>query len=176
MSPISFSLCFLKRSTLLICMMSFVSVTAFAHGDNSHDETAEDNAQIVLKDGYARATFPMAKTAAMYFTLHNMSENEVRFVSVSVDEEVADEAQIHTTEMQGDVMRMRHVDKGVSVAANGHIAFAPGGYHIMLMGLKNGLQAGSGVKLTLSFDSLEDLHVVLPVKEENKGMQHHGHH
>ena len=62
---------------------------------------------ISISDGYARATFPMAQSAALYFTLHNQSETPTKITGVAVSSDIASDAQIHTTEMNDDMMRMR---------------------------------------------------------------------
>jgi copper(I)-binding protein len=170
-----------KAFSCLIALTCFASVTAFAHGENSHEHKnshehmTDTQSPVVLKEGYARATFPMAKTAAAYFTLHNHGKEDLQLTSVTVDSNVADEAQIHTTKMEGDVMRMRHLTDGVTIGANDHVTFTSGGYHVMLLGLKRGLSEGGEVQLTLHFDGQEPLHTVLPIKTDNEGLHKHAH-
>jgi hypothetical protein len=76
--------------------------------------------------------------------------------------------------MQDDVMKMREMTEGVNVDGNAMVSFKPGGYHIMLLGLSKGLEEGSDVALTLTFDEQRELQVTLPVKkDENAGHHHH---
>jgi copper(I)-binding protein len=188
-----------KAFSCLLALTCFTSATVFAHGEHSlerenslehensheldkshqhhkkHGHMTDSQSPVVLNDGYARATFPMAKTAAAYFTLHNHGENDLQLSGVTVDAKVADEAQIHTTKMEGDVMRMRHLIDGVTIGVHEHVTFTSGGYHVMFLGLKNGLSEGEEVQLTLHFDGQEPLHTVLPVKADNEGMHKHGH-
>ena len=173
-SPLIKSL-FLVPSIFVSALMS----VAFAHQhqNDEHAKSAESNQSqtgIMVMDGYARATFAMAKTGAVYFTLHNQNNEPVTLTAVSVDSAVASDAQIHTTEMQDDVMKMREMTEGVNVDGNDMVSFKPGGYHIMLLGLSKGLEEGSNVALTLTFDKQRELHVTLPVKkDENAGHHHH---
>ena len=44
--------------------------------------------------------------------------------------------------MDGDVMKMREVEGGLSIAAGATVDLKPGGYHVMLMGLKAPLEEG----------------------------------
>jgi hypothetical protein len=53
--------------------------------------------------------------------------------------------------MSGMVMKMRPVT-GVDIPAGQPVSLAPGGLHIMLMGLKKPLKAGEKFPLTLTFD------------------------
>jgi len=177
-----------KAFSCLLALTCFTSATVFAHGEDSlereishehknsheheHDKSHEHHKKhghmtdsqspVVLKDGYARATFPMAKTAAVYFTLHNHGEDDLQLSGV-------------TTKMEGDVMRMRHLTDGVTIGAHEHVTFTSGGYHVMLLGLKNGLSEGEEVQLTLHFDGQEPLHTVLPVKVDTQAVHKHGH-
>ncbi len=63
---------------------------------------------------------------------------------------VAGVAEIHEMKMEGDVMRMRAVDK-VDLVPGVAFELKPGGYHLMLMDLKQPLQKDALVPLTLLF-------------------------
>lgn len=61
---------------------------------------------------------------------------------------VAASAELHEMAMEGDVMRMRAID-ALPLPAGQAVALQPGGHHLMLMGLKKVLSAGTQVPLTL---------------------------
>ena len=63
---------------------------------------------------------------------------------------VAGTAEVHEMKMEGDVMKMRAVPR-LDLPAGRTTELKPGGYHIMLMDLKQPLTAGSKVPLTLTF-------------------------
>lgn len=63
---------------------------------------------------------------------------------------VAAVAELHQMKMEGDVMRMRPVHT-LDLPAGQTIELKPGGYHLMLMDLKQPLAVGSSVPLTLRF-------------------------
>ncbi len=67
---------------------------------------------------------------------------------LSVSSPVAGVAEIHEMAMQGDMMRMRAVP-ALELPAGKAVELKPGGYHLMLMDLKNQLKAGETVPLTL---------------------------
>ncbi len=52
--------------------------------------------------------------------------------------------------MNNGVMTMRPLDKGLAIEPGKTVKLAPGGYHLMLMDLKNPLKQGDKVPLTLS--------------------------
>lgn len=164
-----------SNTLLAVCaLLTFPVFSATAQHNHASEQLASEDSTIMVMDGYARATFAMAKTGAVYFMLHNQSDADMTLTSVDVDTAIADEAQIHTTEMQGDMMKMREMKEGVTIPANDMVSFESGGYHVMLLGLKKGLEEGSEVSLTLTFDKQTTVHVVLPVKkDENQGHHHH---
>jgi len=61
------------------------------------------------------------------------------------------------------VMQMREVKDGLAIPAHGDVKLAPGGYHIMLTGLKHALVKGETAKLTLTFDRAGAVTVDFPV-------------
>jgi periplasmic copper chaperone A len=63
---------------------------------------------------------------------------------------VAGVAQVHEMKMEGDVMKMRAVDK-LELPAGRTVELKPGGYHLMLMDLKQPLVQGSTVPISLVF-------------------------
>jgi periplasmic copper chaperone A len=69
---------------------------------------------------------------------------------VGVSSPVAGVAQVHEMKMDGDVMTMRAISK-LELPAGQTIELKPGGYHLMLLDLKQPLAVGSTVRLTLSF-------------------------
>jgi hypothetical protein len=66
--------------------------------------------------------------------------------------------------MDGSVMRMREVEKGLEIPAGGSVTLAPGGYHLMMMGLKGPLKQGSTVPVTLVFEKAGTIDVELAVE------------
>jgi len=58
--------------------------------------------------------------------------------------------EIHQMKLEGDIMKMRAVDK-LALRAGEAVAFNPGGYHFMLMDLKAAFAAGSRIPLTVLF-------------------------
>ena len=71
---------------------------------------------------------------------------------VTVESPAAARVEMHSSSMAGGVMRMAKEDR-VPVPAGGKAAFAPGGRHLMLIGLTRALRAGDKVPATLTFAS-----------------------
>ncbi|HEY0206258.1 MAG TPA: copper chaperone PCu(A)C [Acetobacteraceae bacterium] len=104
-------------------------------------------AAIRAEQAWARATAPQQKVGGAYVTL--MSPADDRLVGVSSP--VAGRAEVHEMQMDGNVMRMREVTDGLALPAGKVVALAPGGYHIMLMDLRQPLVAGQVIPMQLRF-------------------------
>ncbi len=96
---------------------------------------------------WMRAT-PIKVTAA-FLTLHNTGKTPDRLISVSSP--AAKRVELHTHIMKDGVAKMRKVD-GIPVAPGKTTMLKPGGYHIMLIGLKYPIKPGYYVPLTLRFE------------------------
>jgi copper(I)-binding protein len=84
---------------------------------------------------------------------------------VGVETPVADEAQLHESKMAGNVMEMRPI-QAAPVAAGQPLVLAPGGYHIMLMGLKQPLKVGDTVPVTLVFEKAGSVSATATVQRD----------
>jgi periplasmic copper chaperone A len=67
---------------------------------------------------------------------------------VGVASPVAGVSEVHEMAMQGDVMKMRAI-AALDLPAGKTVELKPGGYHLMLLDLKQALPTGSQVPLTL---------------------------
>jgi copper(I)-binding protein len=120
-----------------------------------------------ISNPWARPTAGESKTAAVYFTVKNTGSADDTLKSLSTP--VAKKADIHknTTDEYG-VMRMRPVEGGLNVPAGGSVDLNPGGYHVMMTGLKQKLVTGQTVPLTLTFAKAGDVTVDVQI-EANPG-------
>lgn len=96
----------------------------------------------------------MVDVSAVYFLLENPGSHPIRLSAASTS--VTETVEIHETTMEGDVMRMRPLENGITVAPGETAELRQGGLHIMLLGLTAPLVEGSAIPLTLTFDMLND--------------------
>ena len=108
--------------------------------------TAAESVKIV--DPYIRAMPPGQKVTAMFMNMENSSSALQDLVSV--DTTASEHDELHEHKMIDGMMQMGQVEK-ISVNANSSAALKPGGYHIMLIGLKKDLQLGEMVDIKLTF-------------------------
>jgi copper(I)-binding protein len=85
---------------------------------------------------------------------------------------VAERVEIHRMSMEGGVMAMRALPEGLDVPARSTVTLAPGGLHVMMIGLRQPLAEGQSVPLTLIFDTGKRIDVRLAVRSMGAG---HGH-
>ena len=112
-------------------------------------------APVEAQGAWARATPPHASTGAIYLTL--ISPTGDRLTGASSPD--SSKAGVHEMRMDGDIMRMRAVEGGLDLPAGKPVTLSPGGYHIMLEGLKAPLKPGEAVPLHLVFQKSPPLNV-----------------
>ena len=115
---------------------------------------------IQIEAPWARSTPSEAKNGAAYFTIVNGGTAADKLVSASSP--IADKVELHRTANENGVMKMLPVDS-VPVKAGGKAVFKPGGYHVMLLGLKAPLAEGQAFPLTLTFEHAGKIDVTVKV-------------
>ncbi len=124
---------------------------------------------VEVKDAYARATPPGLPNSAAFMTLSNHSMSDISLVAVETA--ISNVAELHTHDMKDGVMKMYQVPK-IDIKAHSNTVLKPGGFHVMLLGLKQKpLAVGQKVELTLIFSNDEKINVTLPVKTVMGGMK-----
>lgn len=126
---------------MLPLLLAFVFATAHAQEFNL--------GALTIYERWARPTPPGAATGAGYMVLTNTGDDADRLVGAS--SEVCDRVELHTHLMDNGVMRMRQVPS-VELPPGESVAIAPGGLHLMLIGLKSPLEEGMSFPLTLMFE------------------------
>jgi hypothetical protein len=99
---------------------------------------------------WARATPRGAAVGGGYMTITNTGTAPDRLIGGSTD--VAGKFEIHEMKMDNGVMKMRPVTGGLEIKPGETVKLDPGGYHIMLMGMKQQLKEGEHFKATLDFE------------------------
>lgn len=90
------------------------------------------------------------QTGAGFMTLRNPDAKPDALVSVQSP--AARTVQIHQSSMSGGMAAMKMLPS-VPVPAGGAVTFAPGGYHLMFLGLTRPVKAGDTLPATLIFAS-----------------------
>jgi copper(I)-binding protein len=107
--------------------------------------TSLAHAQLEVKDAWVRTAVPGQSGTGAFMTL--TAKDGAKLVGASSP--VAGVTEVHEMKMDGDVMRMRAVPS-LDLPAGKAVQLKPGGFHVMLMELKQPLPPGGTVPLTLT--------------------------
>lgn len=146
---------------VLIALAAVGACASTAHAAPQKTITTE-NAQF-------RASLGNAPNSAAYLTVRNSGKTADRLVGVSCA--CAAMVMTHNTVTTNGVAKMA-ADPSPVIPAGGALTFAPGGRHIMLMGLKKPIRAGETVTMTLKFEKAGAVDVAFKATD-TPGMDHH---
>ena len=146
----------LKSFALAATMLLFVGLDAGGNSGSASDS------HLSFSPMQMRATAPGMPSSAAYVTITNHGDAADRLITAKTV--LARRVEIHSMEMDNGVIRMRAVDGGLPIAAGGSVHLAPGGLHIMLMGLTTQLAAGSQREITLVFEKAGEITITATVK------------
>lgn len=117
------------------------------------------SAETTVADPWVRATVPQQKASGAFMRL--TSDVDARLLAAASP--VADAVEIHEMTMQDHVMKM-HPIGALDLPAGKAVELKPGGYHVMLLGLKAQLKEGDSVPLTLTIENRDGSRQTLEVK------------
>jgi periplasmic copper chaperone A len=106
---------------------------------------AEATKSVKVADAWVRAPAPGQKTASAYVEL----TSDFQAALVAVGSAAAGSVEMHSSTVEGGVMRMRALPR-IELPAAQTVRLAPGGMHLMLIDLKEPLKPGDKVPLVLS--------------------------
>ncbi len=138
--------------------------------------SAADDAQggLDITHPVAFETPAMARTGAGFLTITNTGPADDTLLEVRAD---FPKVEVHTTEETDGVARMVHVET-LPIPAGQTVTLAPGGLHVMFMGLDAPFEAGDQIPATLVFQSAGEVPVTFTVEPRpapGKAMDHSGH-
>jgi len=151
---------------LALCAAPLVAVAQHS-GDALPSPTGSSQSlgDLVLTDGFSRATLPNAPVAGGFVTITNTGSADDRLIAANSD--VAGHVEVHEMAMEGQVMRMRGLPEGLPIPAGETVTLKPGGYHLMLMDLRQPLTEGETVSVTLTFERAGTVEMPLVIGASN---------
>jgi len=138
-----------SRVLLAAVLLTAVATSAFA----------QPAPQVEAQAAWARATPPGASTGALYVTLTAPAGDRLTGASSPL----AGKTGLHEMKMEGNIMRMDALPAGLELPPGKTVTLAPGGYHLMMEGLKEPLKQGQSVPLHLIFAKAPPLDLMVPV-------------
>jgi periplasmic copper chaperone A len=154
------------KSVLLAAILAVAASAASAHEYKA--------GPLQIQHPWSRATPKGATVAGGYMKITNTGTTPDRLIGGST--EAAPKFEIHEMSMQGGVMKMRMLPKGLEIKPGQTVELKPGGYHLMFVGIAAPLEQGKPVKGTLEFEKAGKIEVEYAVEAiggTSKGQ--HGH-
>jgi len=126
-----------------------------------------------VKDAWVRAPAPGQKVAGVYMEIVSRTNTAL----VAVASPAAARAELHSMALEDGVMKMRPLER-IELPAGTAVKLAPGGLHVMLIDLKQPLQRGEKVPITLTVLHLDSgsrsaFTVRAEVRDVDAKAQHH---
>lgn len=127
-------------------------------------------AQTQAQQPWVRATVAQQKASGLFVQLKSPQGATL----LGASSPVAGRVELHEMKMDGDMMRMRQIEQ-LALPAGKTVELKPGGTHLMLQDLKQVLQPGSQIPVTLQLrgadGKTESLTLQAPVRA--LGATHH---
>lgn len=114
---------------------------------------------VTVSEPWVRATVAQQRATGAFMTLSASASARL----ISAKSPVASVVEIHEMAMDNGVMKMRAIP-GIEIPAGQTLNLKPGGYHVMLIDLKQQIKDGDTVPITLVFEGLDKKQQTLEIK------------
>ncbi|MDY7218959.1 copper chaperone PCu(A)C [Denitrificimonas sp. JX-1] len=136
------------------------------HARNEKKNQAQQYTALHVDAAWSRELPPTAAVGAAFLTISNPTDQADRLIRAYSP--IAAVTELHAHIHQDNIMRMVKVDN-IEVPANTQLILVPGGYHIMLIDLKQPLVAGEQLPLTLEFEHAGEIELIVSIKSSAAG-------
>ena len=123
------------------------------------------HAQVSVQDAWVRATVPAQLATGAFMRLHALTDSKL----VAASSPIARAVEVHEMTMENDVMRMRQVPF-LALPAEKIVSLSPGGYHLMLLGLRRQAKEGDVVPVSLVIEGRDGSRQTLKVAAVVRGL------
>jgi len=154
----------------ILATVTLLLVTTLAAAHDYGTDTLE------IEHPWARPTITKSVPGSAYMIIRNTGSEDDTLLAVTVPGNVADSAELHTTVTENGIARMRLAKNGFRISAGQTLKFEPLGNHVMLIGLKEKLEAGMKFQAALLFERAGRVEVEFWVEQPADGAADEGHH
>lgn len=109
---------------------------------------------IEVNEPYVKITPPNAKNSAIFMSIKNNSNEDIKLIDAKCD--FAQSTEIHTHIHEDGMLKMIRI-QDATIPANSSLELKPKSYHVMLMGIKDSVKEDTKLNLELSFSNGEKL-------------------
>lgn len=127
---------------------------------------AAAQAELKISDAWVRATVSQQQATGVFMNI--TADKDAKLVAGSSP--VAGIVEIHEMAMDGNVMKMRAVAGGLDLPAGKAVELKPGGYHVMLINLKQQIKAGDTVPVSLVVEGKDGKKETIEVKAQARAL------
>ncbi|WP_066185050.1 MULTISPECIES: copper chaperone PCu(A)C [unclassified Guyparkeria] len=127
-------------------------------------------AELQVSEPWVALAPPGAHATAGFMELHNPGDEPVDLVAADADG--FDAVELHRSVNENGMHRMIEQER-ITVPAGGSVRLAPGGYHVMLIGIQRELAEGENVTLELTLADGSRQTVDAPVTPRGQAMGSH---
>ena len=129
---------------------------------------------IVINKPWIKAIHPGQKVISGYLEIRNNSKSDD--VLLSIESNFAKNNQIHSMNIQDDVMKMKHLKYGLLIKKKSNILLKPGGFHLMFSDIYEVLKNKKYLYIKLNFKKNGSIEIPFQIKKNNsKGHVNHKH-
>jgi copper(I)-binding protein len=150
------------KATLGIVVLCAVLAVVMAVVSVKMSPLDQSDAAFIVEEPFLRSSLPTSTSAAAFLVLRNETGQDDRLIAARSALSGRIELHSHSEDADG-VMRMGEIEGGVPIADGESHAFARGGDHLMFMGLDAPLEQGQLVPVTLVFEAVGDVEIIVPV-------------
>ena len=161
------------KSLAALVLTAVMLQVAVAAEDAAGPGAIASQTGVFIDNAWVRAMPPSQPNTAAYLTVRNEGEISLRIVAASSDPQAA--VEIHTSREVDGMVSMQRLE-GVTLKPGQSVEFAPGGMHLMMMGLNKMPAPGEQVKLCLQFDSGTSVCADAEVRRVAPSSDHQQHH
>lgn len=140
----------------LIPIAALMALTACNSGDRAPDAGGPT---VQASDAICRPTPKGRRMTGCYLTLTSSADDRL----TGVESPSASRIEIHESRMESNMMMMNEMRGGLPLPAGEPVVLAPGGHHLMVMGIEKPLVAGDSVVLNLTFLTAPPIEVTATV-------------
>ena len=127
---------------------------------------------VMMMNPWSRPAPPVAVNGAAYVSFHNMGPEQDKLIGARSD--IADRVEIHDHIMENGLMKMHHIEDGLTLNSGEKVELEPGGKHLMLLGLNKPLVEGESFQIILQFENAGEKSIEVKIQEKPAAAKEHG--
>ena len=129
---------------------------------------------IVINKPWIKYIHPGQKVTSGYLEIINNGKSDE--VLLSIESNFAKNNQIHSMNIQNDVMKMKHLKSGLVIKKKSKISLRPGGFHLMFFDIDKILKNKKHLYVKLNFKKNGSIEIPFQIKKNSiKGHVNHKH-